>query len=342
MAERTKQEQLLDRLLEPYTELDVRLTGIIANYVNIGLDDDQIQSTWAHQKRVQVQTIARQIQQEVKKLEGLDSIAQELIVQEYLKGVGVTSVDSLIGTNKQALDQMIKQLLGDLKDARLQIVRKASDAYQTIITQTNTGVAIGGRTRIEAARRSLALFADKGITAFIDASGKQWDIRSYTEMATRTGVNNALREGRLVNLTNNGADLIIVRTSPRYCELCSPYKDKVLSISGQDTKHPSLDSAKANGLYHANCRCSFTKYSRGITNVESTEAIDNTYDEEQDLRNAERYTRKWKRRLAVATTDKDIAKAKAKIKQWRNEVTTIADDNDLVLKSNRLSNRAAR
>lgn len=37
------------------------------------------------------------------------------------------------------------------------------------------------------------------------------------------------------------------------CELCSPFKNKILSVTGHMLEYMSLESAEAYGLHHPNC-----------------------------------------------------------------------------------------
>lgn len=336
-------EQTLQQLLAEYEAAELRLTGIIANYVLLGLDDDQVSSTWAAQKLNQIKQLSADTRQVLLDLKGLDTTAARLVIDAYQQGLKIIP-GGIIGTNTAAAELLAQDLVSKLTTSRFQILRKTVDAYRQVIGQVEGQTILGVNTRIQAARQALGQFADKGIVSFVDNQGRQWTIPSYTEMATRTATNNALREGRIQGLTDNDKDLIIVSSVPNPSDICAPYERKILSISGKDTRYTSLVAAKANGLYHPNCRHTFTRYIPNVTEVGKTDAdkgFDN-YDETQDLRNAERNVRKWKRRLEVSTTDNDIRKAKEKIAQWRDTAKEIAADNDLVYKPNRLSNRAAR
>jgi len=51
----------------------------------------------------------------------------------------------------------------------------------------------------------------------------------------------------------DGGDLVKVSTHNGACPRCAPWQGKILSISGKDSGYPSLDQAKAAGLFHPNC-----------------------------------------------------------------------------------------
>jgi len=268
----------------------------------------------------------------------MNEAAKEMLIQQYIAG-GNQYVEGFIATNVDAVNALALDYARKLDSAKFQILRQSEDAYRRIIAQSVEQGVLGMDARLTTARTALAKFAGEGITGFVARDGRQYEIRSYVEMSTRTAINNAFREGRLTGLAESGNDLIIVRTSPRYCELCSPYKDKVLSISGKDTTHQSLVLAKAAGLYHANCRCSFSAYTKGLTHVESNETIDNNYEAEQKQRSLERDIRRYKRILVV---DENNVRAKNKIKQRRAELKQLVEDEYLVRKRNRESLVQAR
>jgi minor capsid protein 2 len=337
-------EQTLARLLAEYETAELRLTGIIANYVMLGLDDEQIAGTWAAIKLNQIKNLAADTKQVLQDLKGLDTTAARLVIDAYQEGLKIIS-GGIVGTNVAAGELLAQDLVSKLITSRFQILRKTIDAYRQIIGNVEGQTALGVNTRIQAARQALSLFADKGIVSFVDNAGKQWSIASYTEMATRTATNNALREGRLQGLSNNDKDLIIVSSVPNPSELCVPYERKILSISGKDTRYDSLAAAKANGLYHPNCRHSFARYIPGVTEIGKTDADKgfDDYDDMQRQREIERNVRRWKRRLVVASDDKSKQKAKSKIAEWKDTLEEhLVEHDSLTEKPSRLSNVAAR
>ena len=330
-------EAVIQRLLAAYETAEQNLLAIIARYALDGIEEENIE-TWTQQKYRDVKRLRLEIKQVVDSLEGMNDTAKEMLIQQYIAG-GNQYVEGFIATNVDAVNALALDYARKLDSAKFQILRQSEDAYRRIIAQSVEQGVLGMDARLTTARTALAKFAGEGITGFVARDGRQYEIRSYVEMSTRTAINNAFREGRLTGLAESGNDLIIVRTSPRYCELCSPYKDKVLSISGKDTTHQSLVLAKAAGLYHANCRCSFSAYTKGLTHVESNETIDNNYEAEQKQRSLERDIRRYKRILVV---DENNVRAKNKIKQRRAELKQLVEDYDLVRKSNRESLIQAR
>lgn len=337
-------EKTLLRLLAEYEAAELRLSGIVANYVLLGMDDQMVDSTWAGLKLNQIKKLAADTRKVLQDLAGLDSNARQLVIDAYKSGLQIIP-SGLIGTNVAAAELLAQDLVAGLTTSRFQILRKTVDAYRSIIGNVEGQVTLGVNTRITAARHALSQFADKGIVSFVDNAGRQWTMQSYTEMATRTAISNAFREGRIQGLTTNDKDLIIVSSVPNPSNLCAPYERKILSISGKDKRYTSLAEAKANGLYHPQCRHSFTRYIPGVTEIGKTDA-DKGYDDYEGMerqREIERSIRRWKRRLAVSNNDRDKNKARDKVKEWKDKLQQHLDDHDtLTEKPNRLSNKAAR
>jgi hypothetical protein len=91
------------------------------------------------------------------------------------------------------------------------------------------------------------------VTGFKDRSGKMWNMRTYTEMVARTTTAEAHLQGTANRLVEQGHDLMKVSTHRGACELCQPWQGKILSITGKTEGYPTLEEAKAAGLFHPNC-----------------------------------------------------------------------------------------
>jgi hypothetical protein len=49
-----------------------------------------------------------------------------------------------------------------------------------------------------------------------------------------------------------------VSTHRGACELCQPWQGKILSITGKTKGYPTLEEAKAAGLFHPRCRHAYS------------------------------------------------------------------------------------
>lgn len=244
-----------------------------------------------------------------------------------------------------------------LHDAGLHAYRAADDAYQQIIRDvmqhvTSAGTALPQMSRLQAAQRALDKFAERGITGFTDTAGHNWDLTSYTEMATRTAASRMHLALQLGAMGPAGLDLVIVDNPTRLapCKICRPFEGKVLSVSGaappgaevsatgaDGRRHAtrvlmSVAESRAAGLWHPNCRHSMIPFTDGagflpLAGGDERGYIKDgriapsplpigtpaDYEAEQKLRAHERAVRRERRLLAVARTAQARARARARV-----------------------------
>lgn len=226
-----------------------------------------------------------------------------------------------------AIQRMVASLTLRINGTHLPVLRWAEDSYREVIATAGLpGVLLGTLTRRAASQHAWEHLVTHGITGFTDKAGRGWNLASYVEMATRTGVAQAAVEGHMDRLADAGIDLVIVSNSPHECKLCRRWEGKILTRNGPGgartitAEHAVTDKqvtvevagsvadAIAAGLLHPNCRHTLTAYLPGLTKVPT-----NTEDPEGDaarqkLRGLEREVRALK--LAATSTIDPTAKAK--------------------------------
>jgi len=99
-----------------------------------------------------------------------------------------------------------------------------------------------------------------GITALRDKGGVEWDLSRYSEMLVRTKLTQAHNTGVANRMVESGYDLVVVSNHMGACKLCAPWEGKVLSLTGRNPSHISVDMARQGGLFHPNCRHVFSPY----------------------------------------------------------------------------------
>lgn len=60
-------------------------------------------------------------------------------------------------------------------------------------------------------------------------------------------------QGTANRLLEQGHDLVKVSTHSGACELCQPWQGEVLSLTGKTPGYPTIQEARAAGLFHPNC-----------------------------------------------------------------------------------------
>ncbi|GAK03262.1 Rhs family protein [Geomicrobium sp. JCM 19037] len=98
--------------------------------------------------------------------------------------------------------------------------------------------------------------------AIVDRAGRQWGLRTYTEMAVRTKMAETHREATVNQAEESEALYVEVLNGIDPCDRCAQYGGQILRI-GQagDSSYPTLDDAVSAGLYHPNCACTITPVS---------------------------------------------------------------------------------
>lgn len=191
----------------------------------------------------------------------------------------------------------------EVRVAHQQLVQQVDSIYRQVVDK-----ALGEETtrvsRVRVAQRALDEFAGRGISVFRDKAGREWSIDAYVEMATRTVVANAQRDAYLQRAVAAGATHVRISVSPTCCPLCKPYDGKLIAIE-------DLAAAKAAGLFHPNCRHTFTIAKAGQKLPPSPKPDMDRYRAEQRLRYLERRVRAARRREAVALDPKAKRKARA-------------------------------
>jgi len=202
--------------------------------------------------------------------EGNKTWCLEAIPRVYLDGVRYA--DGLlkearveITTSFGAVHQFAAQVLAEnvyqrLEDVTQVIGRQVNDIYRQLALENIRGSTIGYDTWKQVAQQIRQQIAERGITGFIDRQGKRWNLSSYTAMVARTSTMEAHLEGTRNRLLEQGHDLIVVSDHRGECELCRPWEGRVLSLSGRTPHYPTLAEAKAAGLFHPNCRHTYSLY----------------------------------------------------------------------------------
>lgn len=243
---------------------------------------------------------------------GKELIAAELTnpaPQAYTRGASVRAI--------------VKEAVGNLVKTHPRILRSALDAYRDVIAGAAEDVITGVATRQSAVQRALNMFADRGITGFVDSAGRSWDMASYAEMATRSAVIRSSVAGKSEKYQAADQDLVVVSDHWEECDLCRPWEGRVLSLSGKTSGYPTLAEAEGAGLFHPACRHTTNLWIPGVsetprrqTPVDKAEA-EKVYKERLTQRRLERGVRQWKRREMVALDPVEQAKASRKVIAWQ-------------------------
>lgn len=326
-------ESLASGVAGVYADVEAQLIAIMAERVREGLNTDSIQSLLGEVQAYHAQALGvlagttAQVQQgvttavETAYRYGDAAAKNELVEQLKVSRSALPPPRNVVALTQQALQ--------GVEAAHFQILPRVDDVYSQVIRKVLNAPLLGVETRQIAAQKALDEFASRGITIF-SRGGRQWQISSYVEMSLRTHLMNAALQGHADQMEGMGQDLIVVSDHAQECKMCRPFEGEVLSLSGQRgtleinghkvTVVASLAEAKGEGLFHPNCRHSFSAYQPGITRSFGETADPEGDADRQRLRALERKVREYKRREAAAISPEDKKAARLKAREWQSSI----------------------
>lgn len=249
-------------------------------------------------------------------------------------------------------------IAADLTDrltlANQRITRFPNDAYQAATARAAIGQVTGG-TPQSAQREAWRELTQGGVTGFRDAAGRDWNLATYTEMATRTAAIRAFNESHQDRMTALGIQYWTVAPTGFPCKLCLPWEGRILSRKGPGRyTEPSavgdgkiafqvaatVETARAAGLQHPNCKHTLVAFFPGVTQLitrtpqEIDEALDR-FKATQKLRHLERLVRAAKTAENAALTDTDRALARKRAREIQARIRAYTDETGLLRRPRR-------
>lgn len=324
-----------ENLAAPIAALYADAERILLERIAKALAAEMDAPDWAERKLIQLQLLQAQNAGLLRELSGRS--AEEIaaaILKAYNRGTAMAVADladlvtdparaASLTPGLPAIESMVTEAVAAASSTHGRILRATDDVFRQVIARTAPQVLLGTQTRREAAQAALDEFAGRGITGFMDRSGRNWEMASYVEMSTRAATANAAITGHSDRLLAAGIDTVQVSDAPQECSKCRPWEGKVLSLSGTARADGvpvagTLAQAKADGLFHPGCRHSVSAYLHGY----SRPAPARTADPEGDaarrrLRYLERKVREWKRREAVALSPETGEAARVKVRAYQ-------------------------
>lgn len=302
-------------------------------------------------------------------------------VQSVLRSNGLTMTDKLSENIRSALTNYDRQAIsGKYNQVNTVMQYKSKQAYLNAVNGTvsrfdrimekelankqehldvlNTNamaVTLGERSRTQAIRETIEEMSDKGIPAFIDASGREWSAEAYVNMDIRNTVKNAANAAQFASIEELGQDIVLVSSHTGARPLCAPYQGKFYSLSGKSgtirdargreyTYEPwsSTSYGEPAGLLGINCGHTIRGVSDGaFVNREKQ------YNEKENSEEYEKVTkqRALERNIRKQKTTRNALKAAGDDEGVREYDRKIRESNaklDAYCKENGLTNRRDR
>ncbi|WP_347134774.1 phage minor capsid protein, partial [Staphylococcus aureus] len=150
-----------------------------------------------------------------------------------LAGTGTTLGPGWLPHDVNSARLMAEDLARRLDAAALRMTRFADDAYRAATTSAALAQILDKATPAEAQAQAWRELSAKGVTGFTDKAGREWNLSSYVEMATRTATQKAFNASHKDRLTQAGIVYFTISTTGRPCPLCAPWEGRVLADAGK-------------------------------------------------------------------------------------------------------------
>lgn len=233
--------------------------------------------------------------------------------------------ESFFQINEEKLQNIIEDVKTDMNIARYSAIERANAQYAEVLHRVDAMLGTGSITLEQAIEIATEDLARMGLNSVQYKDGRRVNTASYAEMALRTSQHRAVLQAEGVKRDQWGDHLVVSAVLHSTCPICQKWQgvvlvDDVYASGKPDGKHIMLSTAIADGFLHPNCRHPLATYIEGITQIPKQSDLDQTksnYDAEQKQRQIELQIRRWKRKEALAQTEKSKKEAANKIKQWQ-------------------------
>lgn len=348
-------------IVDIYSNLELTLFDMLVKRLKISnsLDKDTV-FAWQVKKMQELHMFRRDVMIEIAKATGI-SIAELSSIIADVANKGNVDFDNqmrdalnqgrvdLLPQSKPNLPAVISGYYEQSKDGvnliNQTMLQQFDAVYTDILNKTTSDVMTGLLTPKKALDKAMFQWADKGIPALVDKSGKKWSADTYVRLVTRSAVNNTYNKVEELKMDEYGIDYVVVSSHQGAREKCFPYQGKIYSRYGKGKKYASLDTTSygdPGGLLGCNCRHKLFPYIPGYSNNNfeqfAKKENDKVYELTQKQRSYERNVRHAKRKLSIAESSGDkaaINKASKEVRNRQKVVREFTKSNDLTRQYNR-------
>lgn len=210
----------------------------------------------------------------------VDPLARQAVAKAYEEGAQRAAAQigaqvgrdplasaSFNGVRVEAIQQLQASALDRLGASRRTVGRRVEDFYAKAGRRAAVRALLGAQGSPQEAARALAgditrdpeykRLLRQGVSGFVDRSGRQWSLDTYSEMVVRTTTREAVVQGQVQRMADAGVNLARVSQHASSCSICRPFEGRLISLDGSLTEFQGQSVADTSiGLppYHPNCR----------------------------------------------------------------------------------------
>lgn len=335
-----KNQQAAETIDSVYIDLEAQLMQNIARHLrdwDKPIDTDR----WLMQKLAEIGKLNKENIRIIAQMSGISQTAAERMLFEaaeeavkmteqgfrYMARQGL--IDPVVEADKSKnVKQVMKNLQKQAKDSlnltNTTMLHKAQEAFKSLVQNTaeealkilnnNTAAAItGAEARQQALRKTIRQFNDKGITGFVDKSGRNWTPEAYINMCMRTTAGSVANEVQTARCEDMGVNLIQIDSHSGARPKCAKDQGKIFSLDntsgiaedlyGKKIKYYPWNSSsygEPDGILGINCGHHKFPFIPGVNiqrhfPTDDLDANNRLYKQTQVQRALEREVRKQKR-----------------------------------------------
>lgn len=156
--------------------------------------------------------------------------------------------------HKGAINELVKELVGNLDDGLIQIGRKSKDLLNEITNKASAMRLAGATTQQEMINELVTLLTKKGIDKIVYGNNATISIKDYVKMSTSSSISGSINRATVNQTLEYGNNYVQLSWHSTSCPVCSPYQGRVYQLKGDD-EYPNIsvinDGAIVNyGIIH--------------------------------------------------------------------------------------------
>jgi len=246
-----------ENLIRLYERGEARIEKQINRALLSGGDPEYLQALQANVKTARADLLA-----------GSREWCQKSVPYLYREGVAYaddmafsTHLSAGFGTvHQQAASALAEATYSRMVDMDGVIGRRVDDVFRAVQLEAAEGAVLGSEAVQQSAKVMKEKLAERGITGFVDRLGRQWSMRTYTEMAVHQATMDSFREGTRLRLLEHGYDLVVFSSHSKACPSCQRWEGVTVSLTGNTPGYPTLAEVRSGGghMLGPNCRHVYT------------------------------------------------------------------------------------
>ena len=176
-------------------------------------------------------------------------------IDEADKQLKAKNITTIVDKNitSETYEKQVQARLESAKSDLITVAEEIKSNSKSIIRNIENTITKEQQKKL--ADDLLKVLKENGVTFFFDKAGRKWKIENYVKMRTMTETVQAQRMAFFTRGVQYGVDLVRIKHLNIHptCQLCAPFENKILSITGNTSGYMTIQEASLQGLFHPLC-----------------------------------------------------------------------------------------